>query len=166
MLDKLDAAFAFARQALDVRSYREALLSSNVANADTPGYKARDVDFASALGVALQKSKGPVVAGASEDGTAPSMEPSSDTRSGISMALTQPGHIAGDAPLIATSDRANNYGPLQYRIPIQPALDGNTVDLDTERVQFADNTLHFESLLTDVSGQIKSLQAAITSGSS
>ncbi|RAE75252.1 flagellar basal body rod protein FlgB, partial [Burkholderia multivorans] len=47
MLDKLDAEFAFGRQALDVRAYRQELLSSNIANADTPGYRARDVDFAS-----------------------------------------------------------------------------------------------------------------------
>src|SRR5271156_4030342 len=58
MLDKLDAEFAFGRQALDVRSYRQELLSSNIANADTPGYKARDVDFASTLAGALRKNGG------------------------------------------------------------------------------------------------------------
>jgi len=79
-------------------------------------------------------------------------------------ALTQPRHIAGDTTLVAMGGPADDDGPLLYRIPIQPALDGNTVDLDTERVQFADNTVHFESLLTDVSGEIKTLQSAITSG--
>jgi flagellar basal-body rod protein FlgB len=54
---------------------------------------------------------------------------------------------------------------LQYRIPTQPALDGNTVDIDTERVQFADNTLHFESGMTVLSSQIKTMLSAITSGS-
>jgi flagellar basal-body rod protein FlgB len=86
--------------------------------------------------------------------------------SGVTMALTQPKHIAGNATLVATGGPADDYGPLQYRNSIQPALDGNTVDLDTGRVQFADNTLHFESLITDVSGGVKTLQAAVTSGGS
>ena len=58
MLDKLDAEFAFGREALDVRAYRQELLSSNIANADTPGYKARDVDFARSLAGALKKAGG------------------------------------------------------------------------------------------------------------
>jgi flagellar basal-body rod protein FlgB len=49
---------------------------------------------------------------------------------------------------------------------MQPSLDGNTVDLDSERVQFADNSLHFESTMTEVSGDIKTMLAAITSGAS
>jgi flagellar basal-body rod protein FlgB len=164
MLDKLDAAFAFDQQALDVRSYRQELLSSNIANADTPGYKARDVDFASSLARALSRSEGTVGSGASNGSALPMMEPSNVTN-GVTMALTQPGHMAGNTTLVATGGTADDYSPLQYRNPIQPALDGNTVDLDTERVQFADNTLHFESLISDVSGEIKTLQTAITSGS-
>ncbi len=57
------------------------------------------------------------------------------------------------------------YGPLMYRNPVQPSLDGNTVDLDTERVNFADNALHYESGMTMVSGEIKTMMAAITPGS-
>ena len=56
-----------------------------------------------------------------------------------------------------------DYGPLAYRIPSQPALDGNTVDMDSERVQFADNALHFEAGMTVLSGQIKTMISAITS---
>ncbi|MFP3710189.1 flagellar basal body rod protein FlgB [Paraburkholderia sp. SIMBA_009] len=163
MLDKLDAAFAFDKQVLDVRSYRQELMSSNIANADTPGYKARDVDFASSLARALRRSDGTVGSGPSKGSALPMMGTANIT-SGVTMALTQPGHIAGDTTLVAMGGPADDYGPLLYRIPIQPALDGNTVDLDTERVQFADNTVHFESLLTDVSGEIKTLQSAITSG--
>ena len=163
MLDKLDAAFAFDKQALDVRSYRQELMSSNIANADTPGYEARDVDFASSLARALRRSDGTVGSGPSNDSALPMMGTANIT-SGVTMALTQRRHIAGDTTLVAMGGPADDYGPLLYRIPIQPALDGNTVDLDTERVQFADNTVHFESLLTDVSGEIKTLQSAITSG--
>ena len=64
--------------------------------------------------------------------------------SGMSMVSTAPGHMAGKSTLTPTGGTSDDYGNLQYRVPTQPALDGNTVDIDTERVQFADNTLHFE----------------------
>jgi flagellar basal-body rod protein FlgB len=41
--------FAQHEQALHFRARRNEVLSSNIANADTPGYKARDVDFSTAL---------------------------------------------------------------------------------------------------------------------
>jgi flagellar basal-body rod protein FlgB len=84
----------------------------------------------------------------------------------MTMVSTEPGHMAGKAKLLATGGPVEDYGQLKYRIPAQAALDGNTVDLDTERVQFADNTLHLESGMTLVSSQIKSMLSAITSGSS
>ncbi len=164
MLDKLDAELAFGRQALDVRSYRQELLSSNIANADTPGYKARDVDFASSLAGALKRNGGTSGTAASNSSTLPLTQPAGVT-SGMSMATTNARDMAGHATLVATGGTSDDYGQLQYRIPAQPALDGNTVDLDTERVQFADNTLHYESTMTEVSTQIKMLQSAITSGS-
>jgi flagellar basal-body rod protein FlgB len=165
MLDKLDAEFAFGRQALDVRSYRQELLSSNIANADTPNYKARDVDFSSTLAGALKKTDGSSTGtGASNNSTLAMAQPAAVT-SGMSMASTEPGHMAGKASLIATGGPSDDYGQLQYRIPTQPSLDGNTVDLDAERVQFADNSLHFESAMTEVSNQIKSMLSVITSGS-
>lgn len=73
--------------------------------------------------------------------------------------------MSGKSTLTPTGGASDDYGNLQYRIPTQPALDGNTVDIDTERVQFADNTLHFESGMTVLSGQIKTMLAAIQSGS-
>lgn len=162
MLDKLDAEFAFGREAMDVRAYRQELLSSNIANADTPGYKARDVDFASSLAGALKKAgRGSGVS----NPTRLTMSQPAGVTSGMSMSSDQPGHMAGKARLTATGGSADDYGQLQYRIPIQPALDGNTVDLDSERVQFADNALHFESGMTVVSNQVKTMLAAITSGS-
>lgn len=164
MLDKLDAEFNFGRQALDVRSYRQELLSSNIANADTPGYKSRDVDFASSLAGALRKTEGGNGTGASNGSTLEMTQPA-DVTSGMTMVATQPGHMAGKASLIPTGGESDDYSHLQYRIPVQPSLDGNTVDLDTERVQFADNSLHFESAMTEVSNQIKSMLSAITSGS-
>ncbi|PIY03491.1 MAG: flagellar basal body rod protein FlgB, partial [Gallionellales bacterium CG_4_10_14_3_um_filter_54_96] len=49
MINKLDAALQFHQTALSLRGARQELLAANIANADTPNYKARDVDFASAL---------------------------------------------------------------------------------------------------------------------
>jgi flagellar basal-body rod protein FlgB len=165
MLDKLDAEFNFGRQALDVRSYRQELLSSNIANADTPGYKARDVDFSSTLAGALRKSGGSTSGTGASNNATLAMTQSADVTSGMTMATDSPGQMAGKASLIATGGPSDDYGKLAYRIPTQPSLDGNTVDLDAERVQFADNSLHFESTMTEVSNQIKALSSAITSGS-
>jgi flagellar basal-body rod protein FlgB len=164
MLDKLDAEFAFGRQALDVRAYRQELLSSNIANSDTPGYKARDVDFASSLAGALKKSGGGTTAGASNSAPLAMAQPAGVTQ-GMTMVSTEPGHMAGKARLQATGGPADDFGTVAYRIPAQPSLDGNTVDLDAERVQFADNSLHFEAGMTVLSQQIKSMLAAITSNS-
>ncbi|MFL6641254.1 MAG: flagellar basal body rod protein FlgB, partial [Paraburkholderia graminis] len=85
--------------------------------------------------------------------------------SGMSMAATAQGHMPGKSTLSPAGGSPDDYRNLQYRVPTQPALDGNTVDLDTERVQFADNTLHFESGMTVLSSQIKTMLSAIQSGS-
>lgn len=186
MLDKLDAEFAFGREALDVRATRQALLSSNIANADTPGYRARDVDFSASLAGALKQAgaatPGVATSGVATPGTSAATGAAGGARgnfqplalaqpagvtSGMSMAATEAGHMGGNAKLIPTGGPADTYkSPVMYRIPTQPALDGNTVDLDTERVQFADNALHFESGMTVLSQQIKTMLSAIQSGSS
>jgi flagellar basal-body rod protein FlgB len=191
MIDKLDAELGFGREALDVRAYRQELLSSNIANADTPGYKARDVEFAGALASALRQNglgatRGAMAASGAAGGPAQlvAARPGGSTstwsdapggatnamasgsaaagvQSGVSMTMTVAGHMAGKAPLTYTSD-GTSYARPAYRIPTQPSLDGNTVDLDAERVQFADNTLHYESTMTVVSQQIKSMLSVIT----
>ncbi|MFX1673638.1 flagellar basal body protein [Paraburkholderia sp. A2WS-5] len=174
MLDKLDAEFAFGREALDVRATRQALLSSNIANADTPGYRARDVDFSASLAGALRQAGAAtpgiaaagVAGGASGNFRPLALAQPAGVTSGMSMAATEAGHMAGNTKLIPTGGQADTYtSPVMYRNPTQPALDGNTVDLDTERVQFADNALHFESGMTVLSQQIKTMLSAIQSGS-
>ncbi|SAL18380.1 flagellar basal-body rod protein FlgB [Caballeronia sordidicola] len=161
MLDKLDQEFAFGREALDVRAYRQELLSSNIANADTPGYKARDVDFSSALAGALKKT-GAAPGTAASTGTLQMAQPVSVSTS-AGLAVTSQGHMAGASKLTASGGSTDDYGKLAYRIPSQPSLDGNTVDMDSERVQFADNALHFEAGMTVISSQIKGMLSAITS---
>lgn len=73
MLDKLDAALRFQQEALNLRAQRQEVLAANIANADTPGYQARDMDFASEL-------KKVMVRGRQET-------------SGVSLALTSAQHI-------------------------------------------------------------------------
>ena len=159
MLDRLDKEFAFGREALDVRAYRQELLSSNIANADTPGYKARDVEFSSALAGALKQG-----GGASSNATLKMAQPVSVSASG-SMAVTSKGHMSGTSTLAASGGSTDDYGKLAYRVPSQPSLDGNTVDLDVERVQFANNALHYQTGMTVMTQQIKAMIAAISTNS-
>lgn len=57
MLDKLDAALRFGQEALNLRAQRQEILAANIANADTPGYQARDIDFASQLNKVLEQGR-------------------------------------------------------------------------------------------------------------
>ena len=161
----LDTYLGVHPDALKLQSKRTEVIADNLANSDTPGYKARDVDFSSTLAGALKKSGGSTTGTGASNRSTLAMTQSADVTSGMTMASDEPGHMAGKASLIATGGPSDDYGKLAYRIPVQPSLDGNTVDLDSERVQFADNSLHFESTMTEVSGQIKSMLSAITSGS-
>ncbi len=132
MISKLDEAVRFHQTALSLRSARQELLASNIANADTPNYKARDIDFASALKNALGGSAAqlPVV-------------------------KTSAQHLEGGA--------GNSIlgAPVLYRRPVQPSADGNTVDMDTERAQFAENALRYEASVKFVSDEFKDVMAAM-----
>ena len=133
MIDKLDAAFRFHREALHLRAQRQEVLAANIAHADTPNYKARDFDFGARLSEAVERGR---------------------TSSSVSMATTSSRHLAGQA-------QATDGHDLQYRVPHQSSLDGNTVEMDVERVAFADNALRYESNLTLINAKIKSLLSAV-----
>lgn len=108
-----------------------------------------------------------IVTGAGTAGNAaqlPLAQPA-DVATGMTMAITSAAHLAGNTKLVATGGPEDDYGRAKYRNPRQPSLDGNTVDLDAERVQFADNTVHYEAGMTVMTNQIKTMLAAITSGS-
>ncbi|ENM2865274.1 flagellar basal body rod protein FlgB [Citrobacter koseri] len=137
MLDKLDAALRFQQEALNLRAQRQEVLAANIANADTPGYQARDMDFASEL-------KKVMVRGREEAG-------------GIALKLTSAQHIPAQTVASPSVD-------LLYRIPDQPSLDGNTVDMDRERTQFADNSLKYQTGLTVLGGQIKGMMNVLQGG--
>ncbi len=136
MIDKLDQAFRFHQNALSLRAERQQVLASNIANADTPNYKARDFDFRAALQGAM---------GATGMADTP----------GMPAAVPHPQHLA--APAGSTPSGRQ----LQYRLPRQDNIDGNTVELDAERAQFADNALRYEASLSAINGRIKSLLAVI-----
>ena len=133
MAGKLDDALRFHQTALGLRAQRQQLLASNIANADTPNYKARDVDFSKALQGALERNGAPA-------------QP---------MARTASGHLAPQGKV--------TIGGLepQYRTTVQGSVDGNTVDMDVERNQFTDNAIRYEASLTMINGQIKKLLTAI-----
>jgi len=135
-MNTLDDAFRFNATALKVGAQRQQVIAANLANADTPGFKASEVDFASALARATGAAPKPVVA-----------------------AVTQRGHIgAGSSPdgagVLSSAD-------VRERAPTQPAIDGNTVDADAERAAFADNTVRYEASFTFLNHQIKTLMSAI-----
>lgn len=134
MIGKLDEALRFHETALNLRAQRQQLLASNIANADTPNYKARDVDFSKTLQGVLAR------------GGAPAQGELVKTASSHLSAPPQP-TLGGEA--------------LQYRTTVQGAVDGNTVDMDVERNQFADNAVRYEAGLTMISHQIKNLLTAI-----
>ena len=131
MLERLDDMVNFHAQALRLRGERQQVIASNIANADTPNYKARDMDFKSALANAVHPGQG-------------------------ALAVTDPRHLAS-APAGSTASGA----PLLYRIPLQDSVDGNTVNVDAERAAFAENALRYEFNLTRLNQQLKGLLAAI-----
>lgn len=131
MTNRLDETLRFHQTALNARAYRQQVIASNIANADTPNFKARDVDFREALAGALGGA----------------------TR-GLPLKTTAQRHIAGGAasPLEAS---------LKYRTEEQGAVDGNTVNMDTERAAFAENSVQYQASVTFINGLLRSMQMAV-----
>ena len=130
----IDAYLGVQQDALKVQSKRMEVLAKNLANVDTPNYKAQDIDFRTAL--AQAGSPG----------------------SSLPMATTTAGHIGNTA---STGD-VDLSASLKYRTPLAPSLDGNTVDAQLEQAAFADNTVRYQATLTFLSGSLKDLVTAIT----
>ena len=135
MSNGLDDLLGFHQQALRIRDQRQQVLASNIANADTPNYKARDLDFKAALQGAMKGAGAP---------------------GGVAMATTSPGHLTGKAGL-----GAGTGSGLLYRTPAQGSVDGNTVEIDAERAAFAENAVQYEFNLTRISSQIKTMLSVI-----
>lgn len=131
-----EQAFGNHAAALTLRSQRAGVLAANLANADTPGFKARDFDFRSALEAASGAAGG----------------------EGVSLARTDAGHMD------ASGNRADGLGlppALQFRQPEQPSVDGNTVDVQTERAAFTENAVRYQATLGFLNARIQGLRTAL-----
>ena len=133
MPTSIDAYLGIHTRALTLESRRTELLANNLANADTPGFKARDLDFRSALSAA----------GAT--GTP-----------AVALRATDAGHQGTAAAA------AEPVGDLKYRVPMAPALDGNTVDAQLEQSAFAENAVRYQATLTFINSKLRALMTAIT----
>jgi flagellar basal-body rod protein FlgB len=137
MPTSLDQYVGVHAAALDVRARRTELIANNLANADTPGFKARDLDFRAAMARAAGEQ----------------------TTGGVHLATTQAGHIGGAKP----ADAAANPD-LKFRTPLAPSLDGNTVDAQLEQAAFAENAVRYQATLTFLNAKFRGLLTAILGG--
>lgn len=132
MAISFDKAFGIHQYTIGARSARAEVISANIANADTPGYKARDLDFSAALA-----------------------EASGQMQSGMSLARSDSQHLA------ATSS-SSIAGSLKYRVPTQPDTgDGNTVDVQQERTAFMENAVEYQASMEFLNSRISGLLKAI-----
>jgi flagellar basal-body rod protein FlgB len=143
MINNLTSILDFQAQALTLRSERQRLLASNIANADTPGYKSRDMDFAAALREAT-----------GQQGSSLGLNRPTGVASNGRLGTTQAGHLAG-------STLASGETRLLYSTASQPSLDNNSVDMDRERASFADNAIKYEATLGFINGSVKTMLEAI-----
>jgi len=121
----LDSVLGVHEAALIYKARRMEVLATNLANADTPHYKARDVEFADVLGGMRVK---PVATHARHLNAAPAID--------------------RDA--------------LKYRVPHQPAVDGNTVESDLELARYTENAVGYQASLMFINGRISTLRAALS----
>jgi flagellar basal-body rod protein FlgB len=123
--NSLDRALGVHSSALQLRARRAELLGDNIANADTPGYLAKDVDFAATL------------------------------RDAQGLGNLNSSHAAHFSSGSGSSGRA------QYRVPVQPAADGNTVDSHLEKSAFTENAVAYQAELEFLGARIRNLLSAI-----
>lgn len=135
MARPLDTYLGVYPQALKLSAKRNEMIAANIANADTPNYKARDLDFKTAL------------ASSSAANHNLQLRHTADSNSKHITLESQSGGVVART---------------LYRVPLAPSLDGNTVDAQVEQANFAENTIHYQASLSFVSGKFRSLMTAIT----
>ena len=136
MINRLTDSLDFQAQALTLRSERQRIIAGNIANADTPNYVAREMDFASAL----REATGAAASAGTMAGTG----------------ATNAAHI----PLTLQSAGAL---ALKYSAPAQTNLDSNTVDMDRERASFVDNSVKYEATLRFINTNVRQMLDAMKS---
>lgn len=127
----LDKAFGILPASVKLQARRTELLGSNLANVDTPNYKSRDFDYQQILGEIAGRGRG------------------------LDLVTTRASHMSLPVP------DENVQPELLYRIPAQPALDGNTVDPQLERATFAESTMHYQSTLEFLDRRVSGLRSAL-----
>ena len=133
MINRIDNELGFHQRALSLRAYRQQVLASNIANADTPHYKARDIDFKASLQGAMGSVGGQ-----------------------LNLARTTSRHLA-------SGDGAPVGAKLLYRTETQSSVDGNTVGMDVERAAFAENAVQYEAGITFINQMLRHIQSALQS---
>jgi flagellar basal-body rod protein FlgB len=123
-----DDAFGIHERALLLRSQRAEVLAANLANADTPGYKARDFDFKTML--------------------------ANEVDSSSRLRTTSSQHIQTEEGMVPPAQ-------LLYRTPMQPSLDGNTVDTEQEHTAFSANAIEYQASLTFLNSKIAGIRKAL-----
>jgi flagellar basal-body rod protein FlgB len=147
MIANMVRTLDFDSKALVLRAERQRIIASNIANADTPGYAARDLDFKAAMNDAT---------GNSQD--TPRMLANRSTQGGYTLATAHARHIP--LPGIEGGSRGDASN-LAYTTQSQPTADSNSVDLDRERANFTDNSVRYEATLRFINGRSKTLLSAI-----
>ena len=127
----VNSMFGVHEQALNIRSQRAEILASNIANADTPGYKAQDLDFKSALANAQEK-----------------------INSGTNVARTNTKHF--------DISQLGDNSTIKFRQNYQPDTgDGNTVDINTERMAYMENSLEYQTTIQFLNSKINGLRKVL-----
>jgi len=143
MRSSLDNYLGIHPQALTLEAKRGELLAANLANVDTPNYKARDLDFKTALAAAGTQTAAQTPATV--------LRAANASQAASTAAVTGGG---GEPSIDATA--------LKYRVPMAPALDGNTVDEQLEQSAFAENNVRYQATLTFLNSALRGLMTAIT----
>ena len=149
----LASVFNIAGTGMSAQSTRLNTIASNIANADTPGYVARDFKF----GDALREATGVTSSATGTPGAAVTRLATSGSYG--TAGTTDPHHIP--LPTVNSSTSIDRQGALGYAVQTQPSLDNNSVDLDRERANFVDNAVRYEATLRFINGNAKTMLSAI-----
>jgi flagellar basal-body rod protein FlgB len=146
MFAQLTSGLDIHAKALVLRAERQRIIASNIANADTPGYAARDINFKDTLAKMTGASSSEL----------------SRLNLGITPVATQSAAHQNHIPLTGSSQsQLSSSDGLAYATQTQPSVDSNSVDLDRERANFVDNSVRYESTLRFINGQSKTILSAI-----
>ena len=125
-MDTIKDQLSFYSSALQLRGRRNSILASNIANAATPNYKARDISFEDEI--KKFDKNGPI-------------------------STTHFNHIVQNS--------GKSINETSYREPLITSMDGNTVELAVEQMQFAENSMRYTTTVNFLNGKINKIISAI-----